>query len=288
MKRAFCILAAAVCMIGICSCGKNAENDSQEYDRKNAVITNENVLNAESTDQQDENTSETENIPEYTSSETAPAETEAVYEATETETAAMTETDDPAETEITAATVLEGYVEVQQTTRVVTEPYVETVETEPAEGIFGAEGRTKDEWLTLGQELHMEACELAFRYLCTGSEFPFDRANLEIIDRTYFLTIYTSFEEATAPYYELFSRSHHSNDFDGLLLEQDGRLYAARAARGMDVTYLSSEVSELVSVTNTEVRYRVTVEYEDSTETYDFTLVPEDGFWKIGEFTLPY
>ncbi len=286
MKRAFCILAAAACMLSVCSCGKNAENDKSEPERKNAVITNESVLNAETTEKQDENTPETDVVPEYTSASTEPASSE--ENAPVSTQISVTEEYISTEAEIPDVTVLEGYTEMQQTTRVVTEPYVETVETEPAEGIYGAEGRTEAEWLTLGQELYMEGCELAFRYLCTGSEFPFDRANLEIIDRTYFLTIYTSFEEATAPYYELFSKSMHGNDFEGLLLEQNGRLYAARAARGMDVTYLSSQVTELVSVANTEVRYRVSVEYEDSTAVYDFTLVPEDGFWKIGEFTLPY
>jgi hypothetical protein len=286
MKKTFCILISAMCMLSVCSCGKNADSDTSEAERKNAVITNESVLNAETTDKPVENTSGTETVPEYTSASTEASSSE-VNAPVSTEISAAEEYIST-EAEIPDVTVPEGYTEVQQTTRVVTEPYIETIETEPAEGIFGAEGRTEAEWLTLGQELYMEGCELAFRYLCTGSEFPFDRENLEIIDRTYFLTIYTSFEEATVPYYELFSKSMHENDFEGLLLEQDGRLYAARAARGMDVTYLSSQVSELVSVTNTEVRYRVTAEYEESTAVYDFTLVPEDGFWKIGEFTLPY
>lgn len=284
MKKAFCILISAVCMLSVCSCGKNSDSDISE--RKNAVITNENGLNAEETDEPDGNIYETETVKEYTSPGTDSTLSNS-NTSLSTQTSAASEYIST-ETDIPDVTVLEGYTEMPQTTRIVTEPHVETVETEPAEGIFGAEGRTEAEWLTLGQELYMEGCELAFRYLCTGSEFPFDRANLEIIDRTYFLTVYTSFEEATEPYYELFSKKIHESDFEGLLLEQDGRLYAARAARGMDVTYLSSQVTELVSVTNTEVRYRVTAEYEESTAVYDFTLVPEDGLWKIGEFTLPY
>ncbi|MBO5226581.1 MAG: hypothetical protein J6B17_00680 [Ruminococcus sp.] len=283
MKRAFCILMTAMCMLSVCSCGKSAENEHSEPDRKNEVITNESVLNAEVTDEQEKATSEAEI---YTSDNTDADEMSAIPAET---TEAVMDESKPAETEIQyIITVLEGYTEMPQTTKVVTQPNIDTENTEPAEGAFGAEGRTQDQWLSLGQELYMEGCELAFRYLCTGSEFPIDRENLDIIDRTYFLTTYTSFEEATMPYYELFSKSNHGEDFNGLLLEQDGRLYAARAARGMDVTYLSSEVTELVSVTNTEVRYKVLVEYEEGTQEHEFTLVPEDGFWKIGEFTLPY
>lgn len=160
--------------------------------------------------------------------------------------------------------------------------------TQPGEGVFGAAGKTEAQWLAEAQELYMKGCDLAFRYLCTGSEFPIDRENLEIIDKTYFLTACGSFEEATAPYYELFSKEYHGSDFEGLLLEQNGRLYAARAVRGMDMTYLSSQVDKLVSVSDEEAVFSVTIEYEEGESTAEFSLVPEDGEWKIGIFTLPY
>ncbi|MGN0631416.1 MAG: hypothetical protein ACI4JN_08835 [Ruminococcus sp.] len=161
-------------------------------------------------------------------------------------------------------------------------------QTQPAEGIFGAEGKTESEWLAAAQQMYRDGCDMAFRYLCTGSEFVFDVKNLEIIDKTYFLTTCASFDEATKQYYELFSREYHANDFDGLLLEQNGRLYAARGARGMDMTYLSSEVEKLVSVSENEIVFSVLVEYESGAEEMEFSLVPEDDVWKIGRFTLPY
>lgn len=163
---------------------------------------------------------------------------------------------------------------------------VETVET--ANGAMDISGKSEIEWIAEAQELYKEGCNIAYRYLCTGSEFPFDRDNLEILDKTYFLTTCTSFEEATAPYYELFSKEYHGSDFDGLLVSQNGRLYAARFARGMDMTYISSEVESLKSVSDKEIVFNVVVEYEDSETTNEFTLVPEDGVWKIGKFTLPY
>lgn len=152
----------------------------------------------------------------------------------------------------------------------------------------GTVGRTESEWIEIGQLLYKEGCDTAFRYLCTGSEFPFDRANLEIIDKTYFLTTCASFDDATKDYYRLFDREYHKNDFDGLLIEQGGRLYAARAARGMDITYLSSEVEKVVSVSDNEIIFGVLVEYEDGTEEMEFSIVPDGDSWKIGKFTLPY
>lgn len=152
----------------------------------------------------------------------------------------------------------------------------------------GTVGRTESEWLEIGQQLYKEGCDTAFRYLCTGSEFPFDRANLEIIDKTYFLTTCASFDEATKEYYRLFDMEYHKNDFDGLLIEQGGRLYAARAARGMDITYLSSEVEKLISVSDNEIVFSVLVEYEDGNSEMEFSIVPDGDSWKIGKFTLPY
>lgn len=160
--------------------------------------------------------------------------------------------------------------------------------TEPAEGINGALGRTEDEWLATAQTMYMEACETAFRFLCTGSEFPVDKANLDIIDKTYFLTTCSSFEDATAAYYDIFSRESHGDDFSSLLLEQNGRLYVARGSRGMDMTYLSSQVERLVSISDTEAVFEVLVEYEDREVTNQFSIIAEEGKLLVAEFTLPY
>lgn len=154
--------------------------------------------------------------------------------------------------------------------------------------ISDALGRTEDEWLAKAQTMYMEACETAFRFLCTGSEFPVDRANLDIIDRTYFLTTCSSFEDATASYYEIFSSERHKDDFGSLLLEQNGRLYVARGSRGMDMTYLSSQVERLVSLSDTEVVFEVLVEYEDREATNRFSLIAEEGELRVADFTLPY
>ncbi len=282
MKQWISILTA-VCMMSLCACGRTSDTEEsrQELALRTEVTetTQKNVIRqtnapTESTDTQ---------MQMMTSTITAAASSQEAIATAVPEVPAQTgQTMQHKEPTLQQIPVTEAVTEPP------TLPSVDVENTLPAEGVHGVDGRTQEEWMMLGQELYMEAMELAFRYLCTGSEFPFDRANLEIIDRTYFLTTCTSFEEATAAYYELFSREYHGDDFEGLLLEQNGRLYAARAARGMDMTYLSSEIATLVSASETEIVFEAETLYEDGETTATFTLVPEDGFWKVGEFTLPY
>lgn len=271
MKRILCLMASAAMLIA----GGCRNNDTKP--EREAVATNE---NAEAIAEVSTDSTDSTEIPSYESDgQTMPAVTAAPDKAEYEEV--------PSETVISFVPVYPDDEEATEPAEEQQQPEVTTTAGQ-AEGLPGIDGRTDAQWIALGQELYMEGCETAFRYLCTGSEFPFDRENLEIIDKTYFLTTCTSFDEATAGYYELFSREYHGSDFEGLLYEQDGRLFAARAARGMDMTYLSSEVDSIVSVAETEIRFRVIIQYEEEEVTTDFTLVPEDGFWKIGEFTLPY
>lgn len=268
MKRILCMMFALLLFAG-CS---NADDTKPEMD---SLATNE---NAEAIAEDDTEPASDAEVPSYDSEgQTIPMETEAASELQQedmpSETGAAAEPVSPIETEAASS------AEEQQTV---------TTTAGSAEGLPGIDGITDAQWLALGQELYMNGCETAFRYLCTGSEFPFDRENLEIIDKTYFLTTCASFEEATAGYYELFSSEYHGSDFDDILLVQDGRVYAVRGARGMDMTYLSSEVDSIVSVAEEEIRFRVIIQYQDSETEADFTLVPENGVWKICEFTLPY
>ncbi|MBQ8514190.1 MAG: hypothetical protein IJ496_02215 [Ruminococcus sp.] len=284
--RKWMYILTALSLLSFCGCSRDKQDPEMEDISHEQLVmhTDGSAVSEESV----QTVTNTETVPSSSETETAagtdsvsaPVQTVISYIETvqgqQTETAAVT---DAPEMEVTALEI---------TTAAATAPVLYPEETGPAEGIYGAQGRTEEEWLVLGQEMYQQAMELSFRFLCTGSEFPFDMDNLEIIDRTYFRTTCISYEEATAPYYELFSRMHHENDFDGLLMEQDGVLYAARAARGMDISYISSEVTELVSVSESEVVFNVHTEYEESEITGTFTLVPEDGFWKVGVFTLPY
>ncbi len=279
MKKSLRIITAMICIISLCSCSKDGDTQTEKQTL---------VMNTTSDE------SNTESIDSIDSTESANVDSDDRSNDVTTESIAtgMSEISSTVQTSVPQNKINSGNGSVQSNINTgmtgINSSTVISNNEELAENIFGAQGKTDSEWLAFGQELYKEGCDTAFRFLCTGSQFPFDRQNLEIIDKTYFLTTCSSFDEATEPYYKIFSRQYHSSDFEGLLLESDGRLYAARAARGMDMTYLSSEVDKLVEVTDTEIIFSVLVEYEDGETTAEFTLVPEDGEWKIGKFTLPY
>ncbi len=54
------------------------------------------------------------------------------------------------------------------------------------------------------------------------------------------------------------------------------------------MTYLSSQVERLVSVSDTEAVFEVVVEYEDREVTNRFSLIAEEGELRVADFTLPY
>lgn len=276
MKRWFCILIAG-CLLGFCGCAKSEQESADTH--QELVLYTQDETGSGKTAQTETTVPET---GKTTGSQPASGSTQTQQETAHQMTAAAASSEPVTANGAGTADANSAAVQTE------TSSVVQNESTAPAEGIYGAEGRTEEEWMVLGQDLYRQAMETAFRYLCSGSAFPIDTEHMEIIDRTYFLTTCPSFEEATAPYYEIFSKAYHAGDFDGILLEQDGKLYTTRGARGMDISYLSSEITELVSVSEDAVVFTVSSQYEDSETTAEFTLVPEDGLWKVGEFTLPY
>ncbi len=268
MKRVLCIMAAVVLMSAAGCSSESEEEKKSELETVAANTSQETYDEAASGTAIESGTEMQSSAPVTTQNTTAQTQTDNNESIISTDTENVIQTD--------------GVEEDLQS--VVTDDAGEN------DSIISESNVMTDiEWLALGQEYYMQGCETAFRYLCTGSEFPFDRENLEIIDRTYFLTTCASFDEATAGYYDLFSKVYHASDFDDILLEQDGRLYAVRGARGMDITYLSSEVDSVASVSEEEVCFKVIVQYQEEEVTTDFSLVlDDDGVWRIGEFTLPY
>ncbi len=271
MKKSLRFAAVLACAISLCGCSKDDDIQTEKQSLDvigGASVTTDSMESASSSlDSSDDNSIGSETSESGGTVQTGPIGNTANAEGQAAQTGIAYSADGSA----SAASV----------------PAV-SADNEAVANIFGAQGKTDSEWLAFGQELYKKGCDTAFRFLCTGSQFPFDTQNLDIIDKTYFLTTCASFDEATEEYYEIFSKQYHSSDFDGLLIESGGRLYAARGARGMDMTYLSSAVDNIIETADTEVTFSVTAEYEDEVTTSEFSLVYEDGEWKIGKFTLPY
>ena len=203
--------------------------------------------------------------------ETQPAETETAAEDTETiDTTAAGETADPPET--TAAV---------------------TAEAAASQGTVGDTGMTESEWVAQAQQMYEKAAQTYYTYLCSSSGFTYDTEDT-IADDYVRITSCDTLEDAEAPYYAVFAKSAHASDFDGMLEMSEDKLYGRMGDRGADISYVSSAVTALTASTSSQLTFAVTSRYEDpedgsaSTKEDTFTLVLEDGSWRVGQFTMPY
>lgn len=169
----------------------------------------------------------------------------------------------------------------------------ETTTLANAEELVGDTGLTTAEWLEKAQELYETAAKTMFQYCCTSQMFQYDFSDSNQ-PNYYHITDYDTIADATKSYYDVFSRKSHSDDFDTLLLEADGKLYGLAGDRGSDITYQGATVTALESATADTLTFTVALTYtgtdgEDSTTKNDsFSLYLEDGVWKVDTFTLPY
>lgn len=173
------------------------------------------------------------------------------------------------------------------------ENYADTAEND---AVVGDTGLTKAEWLEKAQTLYETAAKLNFQYLCSSQMFQYDFSNVHPEDTNcYLIPAYTTIEEATKPYYDVFTKKSHASDFEGILLEKDGKLYGCAGERGADITYQGAKVTTLTDITETTLTFEVALTYAEpddetntTTKTNTFTLYQEDGVWKVDTFTMPY
>lgn len=171
--------------------------------------------------------------------------------------------------------------------------YADTAEDET---MVGDTSLTKAEWLKKAQVLYETAAKLNFQYLCSSQMFQYDFSNVHPEDANcYLIPAYATIEEATKPYYDVFAKKSHTSDFEGILLEKDGKLYGRAGERGADITYQGAKVTTLTDITETTLTFEVALTYAEPddetntiTKTNTFTLYQEDGIWKVDTFTMPY
>lgn len=193
--------------------------------------------------------------------------------------------------------------ESSETTEVVTEetPEVGTIEyinsfaTETA-------GFTESDWIAWANGMYQRACTLEFES-SMGMNLQYDTSSsIQVNGMEYYLcTNCASIEEASAEYYSFFTKEGRENAFSGFLAEQDGALYVCPLGRGSDIYYKDSCVVSLDRIEEGKIVFSVddyyyTDAYFDSdgaddsytTQKNEFSVVFEDGVWKVEEFYLPY
>lgn len=200
----------------------------------------------------------------------------------------VTETD-------TAATTTTAAIQLTETAITTTSVISHTGAAADIETV-GNTGLTKAEWLEKAQTMYETAAKINFQYLCSSQVFQYDFSNVHPEDANcYLIPAYTTIEEATKPYYEVFTKKSHTFDFEGILLEVDGKLYGRAGDRGADITYQGAKVTALTDVTETTLTFEVALTYAEPddetntiTRTNTFTLYEEDGAWKVDTFTMPF
>ena len=158
---------------------------------------------------------------------------------------------------------------------------------------IGDTGMTAAEWCTEAQRIYTTAASTYFTYLCSSGGFTYDPEDTTEDGWTR-ITSCESIEEAEAEYYSVFAQTGHETDLDSQFRMVDEKLYRLCGDRGMDITYLSSQVTALTNSTDDTLTFSVVSTYEDpdtaeqSTKEDVFTLFFERGVWRVGQFTMPY
>lgn len=158
---------------------------------------------------------------------------------------------------------------------------------------IGDTGMTASEWCTQAQKIYTAAASTYFIYLCSSDGFAYDTDDVTE-DGWVRVTNYQTIEEAEAEYYDIFARAGHEMDLNGQFRMENDKLYRLCGDRGGDISYVSSEVTELTGSTADTLTFSVVSTYQepDSTEQTTredtFTLILEHGEWHVGQFTMPY
>lgn len=161
------------------------------------------------------------------------------------------------------------------------------------------EAALDEEVIAAAQALFEKACETEWNYT-VGSPYELDVT--EYITNEYDWQYYliteegiNSLDDVRADFHRVFSVDYEDT-LDELYVEEDGRVYCLNGARGSDVFYEGSEVTEITGRSDGEIRFSVVNSYNGSsfggeayTEETEFVIAREDdGKWKVSEFKLPY
>ena len=154
--------------------------------------------------------------------------------------------------------------------------------------------------IAAAQSLYESACRTEWSYTvgCPYETDAEDYIENEFQWRFYRITDSNikSFADLENDYYKVFSKKY-PNSLNELFKESNGAVYALNAARGQDIFYLNSTVTEIKSQTDDEIFFTVVNHYSGTAtdvntpteKTQTFSVVIEsDGAWRAGEFKLPY
>lgn len=170
-----------------------------------------------------------------------------------------------------------------------------------ANGIFDSPENSvsENDILAAAQELFEAACRTEWEYT-VGSPYDLDTGSFvtnKLGWEFYLVTTegINSMDDVKAGYHKVFSENY-KDALGDLYIEENGRVYCLSGARGSDIFYISSEISEIKSRSENEIVFNVVDSYggddfgnEPYSENNDFAIErDESGNWKVSVFHLPY
>lgn len=168
--------------------------------------------------------------------------------------------------------------------------------------IFDENSDDKDEEILIAaaQALFESACTTQWNFTvgCPYETDPDDYIETDFDWRFYRIvdSDITSFSDVENDYYKVFSR-RYPNNLSEIFIDGGGSVYALNSARGADIFYTGSKITEIQSNSGDEIFFTVENHYSGTdvdgsasyTTTDTFSIVIEsDGSWHAGQFRLPY
>lgn len=153
--------------------------------------------------------------------------------------------------------------------------------------------------IAAAQELFEKACETEWNFT-VGSPYSLDTS--EYVTNEYGWQFYriteegiNSLDDVRADFHRVFSETY-DDILEEIFMEDGGHVYCLNGARGSDIFYEGSEVTEITGRSEGVINFKVISSYsgdgyeiEPYTEETEFSVVKGgDGAWRVDKFKLPY
>ncbi len=152
----------------------------------------------------------------------------------------------------------------------------------------GTAPRNADGWIAAAEEAYEKAAATFYKVLFTSDwlELDYDEPGPSPIYTK--VTNYETFDDATADFFEVFTKEGFATAPYDRFLEKDGALYAAVEDREKDPSYKGFTVTAISDITDDSVTFVIEAKYPDAYRYSQLTLKYERGDFRVNAFTQPY
>lgn len=161
------------------------------------------------------------------------------------------------------------------------------------------EEQEDDVLIAAAKELYGRACETEWKFT-VGSPYELDHSKSvqNSLGWNFYLITdsrINSLDDVRADYHQVFSEQY-MDAIDETFMEDGGRTYCFDGSRGADIFYEETNITGIVSKSESEIVFSVENRYSDDgfgggaySSAEEFTaVIDSDGIWRVMKFRLPY